>query len=70
MTGTRVPPHFFRDAAVTTLTRISPRAAQLIPCVLGHKGPGTAEKHYIHAQTIEAGRAYVALLATGKIKAR
>ena len=70
MTGVRVPPHFFRDAAATTLTRISPQAARLIPSVLGHKGPGTAEKYYNHAQTIEAGRDYAALVADRKKKGR
>ena len=66
ITGVRVSPHFFRDSAATTLTRISPQAARLIPSVLGHKGPGTAEKHYIHAQRIEAGRDYAALIASRK----
>ncbi|MGB3626835.1 MAG: tyrosine-type recombinase/integrase, partial [Henriciella sp.] len=66
MTGVRVPPHFFRDSAATTLVRISPEAAKLISSVLGHKGPGTAERHYIHAQSIEAGRDYAALIASRK----
>ena len=70
MTGVRVPPHFFRDAAATTLTRISPQAARLIPSVLGHKGSGTAERHYNHAQTIEAGRDYATLIAKSKRKIR
>lgn len=60
--GKRVPPHFFRDAAATTLTRISPEATGIIPAVLGHTGFGTAERHYIHARSIEAGRSYKALL--------
>lgn len=62
LTGKRVPPHFFRDAAATTLARISPDAARLIRPVLGHSGFRTAERHYIHAQTIEAGRDYAALV--------
>lgn len=62
LTGVRVPPHFFRDAAATTLARISPESARLIPPVLAHSGFGTAERHYIHAQTIEAGRDYAALI--------
>ena len=65
-TGVQVPPHFFRDAAATTLTRISPQAARLIPSVLGHKGPGTAERHYNHARTVEAGRDYATLIARRK----
>ena len=61
-TGKRVPPHFFRDAAATTLARISPNAARLIRPVLAHSGFGTAERHYIHAQTIDAGRDYATLI--------
>lgn len=58
LTGKRIPPHFFRDAAATTLARMSPEAARLIRPVLAHSGFRTAERHYIHAQTIEAGRDY------------
>ena len=60
LTGKRIPPHFFRDAAATTLAR-SRRKARLIRPVLAHSGFRTAERHYIHAQTIEAGRDYAAL---------
>lgn len=62
LTGKRVPPHFFRDAAATTLARVSPDSARLIRPVLAHSGFRTAERHYIHAQTIEAGRDYAALV--------
>lgn len=62
LTGKRVPPQLFRDAAATTLARISPESARLIRPVLAHSGFQTAERHYIHAQTIEAGRDYAALL--------
>lgn len=70
MTGVRVAPHFFRDAAATTLARSSPESARLIRGVLGHKGFRTAERHYIHAQTIEAGRDYASLIAQMKGKAK
>lgn len=70
MTGIRVPPHFFRDAAATTLARVSPQSAKLIRPVLGHSGFRTAERHYIHAQTIEAGRDYATLVKKLKEKAR
>lgn len=63
LTGVRVPPHFFRDAAATTLARLSPQSAKLIRPVLAHSGFGTAERHYIHAQTIEAGRDYATLVS-------
>jgi integrase/recombinase XerD len=62
LTGKRVPPHFFRDAAATTLARISPESAQLIRPVLAHSGFRTAERHYIHARTIDAGREYASLI--------
>lgn len=62
LTGVRVPPHFFRDAAATTLSRMSPDAARLIRPVLAHTSAGTAERYYIYAQTIEAGRDYARLV--------
>jgi integrase len=62
LTGKRIPPHFFRDAAATTLARLSPESARLIRPVLAHSGFQTAERHYILAQTIEAGRDYAAVV--------
>ena len=62
LTGKRIPPHLFRDAAATTLSRFSAESARLIGPVLAHSGSRTAERHYIHAQTIEAGRDYAALI--------
>lgn len=56
ITGVRVTPHLFRDAAATTLSRRSPEAARLIPPVLSHSSNQTSQKHYIHAGSIEAGR--------------
>ena len=64
--GTAIPPHFFRDAAATTLARSSPDSARLIRSVLGHAGFRTAEHHYIHARTIDAGRSYASLIGTLK----
>jgi len=63
LTGVRVPPHFFRDAAATTLVRLSPDSARLIRPILAHAGFRTAERHYIHAQGIEDGRDYAALIS-------
>jgi len=62
LTGVRVSPHLFRDSAATTLSRISSDAARLIRPVLAHQGFGTAERHYIHAETIDAGRDYARLI--------
>lgn len=62
LTGVRMPPHFFRDAAATFLARESPKAALLISKVLGHAASGIAEKHYIQAGSVEAGRNYASVL--------
>ncbi|WP_136651098.1 tyrosine-type recombinase/integrase [Paracoccus aeridis] len=64
--GAAIPPHLFRDAAATTLARSSPDCARLIRSVLGHAGFRTAEHHYIHARTIDAGRNYASLIGTLK----
>ena len=61
-TGVRVRPHFFRDCAATTLARRSPDAARLIRPVLGHSSYRTSERHYNHAEAIDAGRAYADLI--------
>lgn len=54
--------HYTDNAAATSLARISPESARLIGPVLAHSGFRTAERHYIHAQTIEAGRDYAAVV--------
>lgn len=65
-TGIRIPPHFFRHAAATTLARENTTASKLIRPVLAHSGFETAEKHYIQATTLDAGRAFNALLQKKK----
>lgn len=66
LTGVRIPPHFFRDAAATSLARLSPQDARLIRALLGHSSFGVAERHYIRACTIEAGRNYASVLVSLK----
>ncbi len=68
LTGVRVSPHLFRDAAATTLARTSTDAARLIRPVLAHTSGGTAERHYIHASSIEAGRNYADVISRLKRK--
>jgi integrase/recombinase XerD len=68
LTGVRVSPHLFRDAAATTLARMSTDATRLIRPVLAHTSGGTAERHYIHASSIEAGRNYADVIARLKRK--
>ena len=63
LTGKRIPPHFFRDAAATTLARDARGSARLIRLMLAHAGFETAERHSIHAKTIDAGRDYASLIA-------
>lgn len=62
LVGIRIPPHFFRDAAATTLARASPSDAALIRPLLGHASFGMAERHYNHATALEAGRGYADLV--------
>lgn len=54
--------HYVKDAAATMLSRLSSESARLIRPVLAHSGSRTAERHYIHAQTIDAGRDYASLI--------
>lgn len=62
ITGIPVSPHLFRDAAATTLARHSPDAATLVQPLLAHTRGGVAERHYIHATSIDAGRDYAEVL--------
>jgi len=62
ITGIPVSPHLFRDAAATTLARHSPDAATLVQPLLAHTCGGVAERHYIHATSIDAGRNYAKVL--------
>jgi integrase len=63
LVGVRVTPHFFRDAAATTLAYASPESARLTRAILGHSSFRTAEQHYNQATGIEAGRQYADLIA-------
>jgi integrase len=58
LVGAWISPHLFRDAAATSLARLSPKDAQLVRPLLGHQSFGVAERHYIQASIIDAGRAY------------
>ncbi|MDQ3149416.1 MAG: hypothetical protein M3Q38_05770, partial [Chloroflexota bacterium] len=49
--GVSITPHLFRDAAATSLSRLSPQDAMLIRPLLGHSSFRTAERHYIHASS-------------------
>lgn len=60
--GVNVPPHFFRDAVATSFARTSPDLARGTKAILGHTDYRTAERHYNHAQAIEAERSYQEIL--------
>lgn len=55
--------HQFRDAAATTLAHSGPEDVMLARDLLGHADFGTTKKHYIRADSIDAGRQFAALLA-------
>ncbi|WP_146200063.1 site-specific integrase [Roseicyclus mahoneyensis] len=62
LTGVPISPHLFRDAGATTLVRDAPGSARLVRGLLGHSDFRTAERHYIHATGIDAGRSHAAVV--------
>jgi integrase len=60
--GRRIPPHWFRDAAATTIAIARPRQIGDAHLILGHASPLTTEKHYIQARSIEAGTKFQAAM--------
>ena len=60
--GVAISPHLFRDMAATTLVRSSPTETRAVRALLGHKSYATTERHYVHAEGIEAGRDHARLL--------
>jgi hypothetical protein len=50
--GSPLPPHWFRDASVTSLVHNAPTSSRLIPGILGHATREIAEKHYNQALMI------------------
>lgn len=62
--GESVPPHWFRDAAATTIALDNPAHVRDAHLVLGHAGLSTTEKHYNQARSIQASRRHQAMLAT------
>jgi integrase/recombinase XerD len=58
-----ITPHLFRDNAATTIALHDPEHVGIIPALLGHTTPRTAEKHYNHATSILAARAHQQTIA-------
>ena len=61
--GKSVPPHWFRDAAATSIAVDNPRHIGDAHLVLGHAGLETTQKHYNHAKSLQASRRHAATLA-------
>jgi integrase/recombinase XerD len=57
--GTALSPHLFRDCAATFIAILDPEHVRIIAVILGQSTLAIAEKHYIQAQGLEAGRRYL-----------
>jgi site-specific recombinase XerD len=62
--GAPIPPHWFRDCAVTRLVRDEPAAARLTGSILGHANPDIATKHYNQALMIDSARRHAAVIGS------
>ena len=62
--GRPVSPHGFRDALATTVAINSPEQMGIVTPLLGHSGPGTAQRHYNLARAMEAATAWHDTLAS------
>ncbi len=60
--GRPLSPHLFRSMAATSVAIEAPAAIAIIPAVLTHGSPKTAERHYNLAGSLEASRAHSRLL--------
>jgi len=54
--GVKIPPHWFRDSAVTTMIHDTPESAKITGLILGHVTPDVSQKHYNQAKMIYASR--------------
>lgn len=61
--GRGISPHFFRDAAATSIAVENPRHVGDASLVLGHAGHRMTEKHYNHARSLDASRRQAETLA-------
>jgi integrase/recombinase XerD len=56
--GHAINPHFFRDCAATSIAIEDPAHVYVTQSILGHTSIKTSERHYNHAQSLEATRRY------------
>ncbi len=61
--GKAIPPHWFRDAATTTIATDDPVHARSAINILGDASLEIAERHYNQAQGLEAGRRHARVIA-------
>ena len=61
--GQPISPHLFRDCAATAIATTVPEEVELILPVLGHSTLATSERHYNHAQMLDAGERYQETIA-------
>ena len=62
--GIGIPPHRFRDSAVTTLSEDSPNEIWIAPILLHHADQRIAERHYNQAKDASAVRDWQEYVAT------
>ena len=60
--GQSIPPHWFRDAAATSIAIDDPVHVRDAHLILGHADLATTEKHYIQARSLQASRRHHAML--------
>jgi integrase/recombinase XerD len=58
----RIPPHWFRDVAATTIAVEAPRNIADAHLLLGHASHLTTQKHYVQAQSLQAGAKFQAAM--------
>ena len=56
--GHMINPHLFRDSAATSIAVEDPESTHITRSILGHDTLRTSERHYNHAQSLEALRQY------------
>ena len=62
--GVGISPHLFRDCAATTLATYCPEQVLVGAGLLGHSDLRAIHNHYIHAQTMKAGKAHQNTIAS------
>ena len=61
---TAIYPYRFRHCAASAFAFDDPDHVEMVAALLGHTSLRTGERHYIHAQTIRAGRRHQEILTT------